>query len=160
MIRPATPEDTELLLEMTTATGVFKPMEVDTLREVLDSYHAYNREGGDRCHVIESDGVVAGFEYHAVEPMTDRSWMLWWIVVRPDLHGRGLGRQLMQFVEADAIENDGRVMFLETSSLPSYEPTRRFYQSLGYEITGQIRDYYSAGDDMVMFRKSLEAESS
>ncbi|WP_020473862.1 GNAT family N-acetyltransferase [Zavarzinella formosa] len=156
MIRPAIPEDTEALLAMTAATGVFKPFEVDTLREVLDSYHEYNRETGDRCFVIESDGEALGFEYHSLEPMTDRSWMLWWIVVRPDKHGRGLGRQLMAFMEEDAIKAGARVMFLETSSLPSYEPTRQFYLSVGYEITGQIRDYYAAGDDMVMFRKPLQ----
>lgn len=156
MIRPAEPEDTETLLEMTAATGVFKPMEVDTLREVLDAYHEYNREGGDRCHVIERDGEIAGFEYHALEAMTDRSWMIWWIVVRPDLHGKGLGKKLMRFAESDALESGARIMFLETSSLPSYEPTRQFYLALNYEITGQIRDYYSDGDDMVFFRKRLQ----
>jgi ribosomal protein S18 acetylase RimI-like enzyme len=81
--------------------------------------------------------------------------MLWWIVVRPDRHGRGIGKRLMAFMEEDATTAGGRVMFLETSSLPSYEPTRRFYLSLGYEVTGQIRDYYAEGDDMVFFRKSL-----
>lgn len=156
MIRPASPDDTETLLTMTAATGVFKPMEVDTLRGVLDDFHDHNQDGGDRCHVLEQDGEVVGFEYHALEPMTDRSWMLWWIVVRPDRHGRGLGRQLMTFAEEDAKQAGARILFLETSSLPMYEPTRKFYLSIGYEITGQIRDYYSAGDDMVMFRKPLE----
>ena len=157
MIRPAHPDDTETLLAMTAATGVFKPMEVDTLREVLDSFHEYNRDAGDRCFVVEEDGELLGFEYHAAEPMTDRSWMLWWIVVRPDRHGRGIGKKLMAFMEEDAVTAGGRIMFLETSSLPSYEPTRKFYLTLGYEITGQIRDYYAAGDDMVFFRKPLAA---
>lgn len=157
MIRPAAPDDTETILAMTVATGVFKPFEVDTLRGVLDDYHEYNRDAGDRCHVVEEDGEVLGFEYHAVEPMTDRSWMLWWIVVRPDLHGRGIGKKLMAFAEGDAAAADGRVMFLETSSLPSYEPTRQFYLRLGYDVTGQIRDYYADGDDMVFFRKPLSS---
>lgn len=156
MIRPAEPRDTEELLQMTAATGVFKPMEVDTLREVLDSFHEYNRDAGDRCFVLEEAGQLLGFEYHAVEPMTDRSWMLWWIVVRPDQHGQGHGKKLMHFMEEDAREHDARIMFLETSSLPSYEPTRQFYLKLAYEITGTIRDYYSEGDDMVMFRKCLK----
>ena len=38
MIRPANPADTPTLLEMTAATGFFKPHEVETLQLVLDDY--------------------------------------------------------------------------------------------------------------------------
>jgi ribosomal protein S18 acetylase RimI-like enzyme len=47
------------------------------------------------------------------------------------------------------------VLFIETSSLPNYELTRKFYLKHGYEITGVLRDYYSEGDDMVVFRKKM-----
>ena len=61
----------------------------------------------------------------------------------------------MKHAEEDIRKRQGRVLFIETSSLPHYEPTRRFYLKHGYEVTGQLRDYYADGDDMVVFRKRM-----
>jgi len=47
-------------------------------------------------------------------------------------------------------------MLIDTSSLPHYEPTRRFYGHRGYAVDAVLHDYYAAGDDMVVFRKKLE----
>ena len=49
-------------------------------------------------------------------------------------------------------------MFIETSSMPHSEPTRRFYVKQGYAVTGVLFDFYSDGDHMVVFRKRLEGE--
>ena len=38
MIRPTVPADTPRLLELTAQTGLFRPAEIDTLKEVLDDY--------------------------------------------------------------------------------------------------------------------------
>ena len=158
MIRPARPDDTPGLLAMTAATGVFKPMEVDTLREVLDDYHAENEADGHRCFVLAEAGELLGFEYHGPEPMTEGTWTLWWIVVRPDTQGRGVGARLLTFAEDDARGRGGRVLFVETSGLPRYEPTRRFYLKYGYDEEARLRDYYAAGDDQVVFRKVLTGQ--
>ena len=155
MIRPATPDDTPELLALTAATGMFKPLEVDTLREVLDDYYAHEQAAGARCFVLEVDGQRLGFEYHAPEPMTVGTWALWWIVVRPDLQGQGYGRRLLEFAEADAREQGAGVLFVETSGTPHYEPTRRFYLKYGYEQEARLRDYYGPGDDQIIFRKAL-----
>ena len=40
MIRPTVPDDTPALLEIARGTGVFKPLEIVALHEVLDDYHA------------------------------------------------------------------------------------------------------------------------
>jgi ribosomal protein S18 acetylase RimI-like enzyme len=155
MFRPAQPADTPALLAMTAATNVFKPMEVDTLKEVLDDYHAYEAAAGARCFVLEQHDELVGFEYHATEPMTDGTWALWWIVVKPHTQGRGLGARLLKHAEDDARTHGARVFFIETSGLPQYEPTRRFYLKYGYEQEARLRDYYAAGDDQVLFRKAL-----
>ena len=155
MFRPAQPADTPALLAMTAATNVFKPMEVDTLGEVLDDYHAHEAAAGARCFVLEQHDELVGFEYHAGEPMTDGTWALWWIVVKPHTQGRGLGARLLKHAEDDARARGARVFFIETSGLPQYEPTRRFYLKYGYEQEARLRDFYAAGDDQVIFRKAL-----
>jgi len=155
MIRPAAAVDTPTLLEMTAATGYFKPLEVDALREVLDDYHDHNQFDGNRCFVLEEEGKLLGFVYHAPEPMTEGSWSLWWIVVRPDAQGKGHGGLLLDFVEGDARRHGARMLFVETSGLPLYESTRQFYLRNGYHEEARVRDFYAEGDDQVYYRKRL-----
>jgi hypothetical protein len=45
------------------------------------------------------------------------------------------------------------LLLIETSGLPHYEPTRRFYAKHGYHVASRIADYYADGDDMVVFGK-------
>ena len=52
------------------------------------------------------------------------------------------------------------MLFIETSSLPMYEPTRRFYLKHGYEQHALLKDFYAAGDSMVVFRKSFRSRHS
>jgi GNAT superfamily N-acetyltransferase len=130
-------------------------MEVDTLKEVLDDYHAHEAAAGARCFVLEQTGQLVGFEYHAPEPMTQGTWALWWIVVKPHTQGKGLGARLLKHAEDDARGRGARVFFIETSGLPNYEPTRRFYLKYGYDQEARLRDYYAPGDDQILFRKAL-----
>lgn len=156
MIRPATPADTPALLALTAGTGVFKPFEVEVLREVLDEYHS-GAAGPDHAAVIlVQQGRPAGYAYYAPDVMTDRSWYLYWIAVAREGQGRGAGTLLMGHVEQDVRSRGGRVLFIETSSMPHSEPTRRFYHKLGYHVTGVLRDFYADGDDMVVFRKRVD----
>lgn len=155
MIRATIPADTEPLLEIATGTGVFKPIEIQALREVLDDYHATMRAAGHRCVTYEDGGRVLGFAYFAPAAMTDRTWYLYWIAVRKDLHARGTGSAMLRHVE-EAIRNAyGRLLLIETSSLPHYEPTRRFYLKHAYDQAAVIPGYYADGDDMVVFCKRL-----
>jgi ribosomal protein S18 acetylase RimI-like enzyme len=88
--------------------------------------------------------------------MTDRSWYLYWIAVARDVQARGIGGRLLAQAEADIRARNGRLMFIETSSLPHSELTRKFYLKHGYTVTGILRDFYSDGDHMVVFRKRLD----
>ncbi len=156
MIRPIGASDTDALVAMTAGTGVFKPLEVEALREVLDEFHGGNADYGHRAFACEGPGGrLLGFVYYAPTPMTDRSWHLYWIVVRRDEQGRGWGGRLLAFVEADVRERGGRLLVVETSSTPHYEPTRRFYLKHGYAWVATVPDFYADGDGMAVFTKRL-----
>ncbi len=156
MIRPTTAGETSLLVEIALKTGVFKPLEIQALQEVLDDYHTENRQHGHCAITCECAGQVQGFAYYAPAAMTERTWQLWWIVVRQDLQGQGIGSALLRYLESDIHDrHQGRLLFIETSSLPPYEPTRRFYRKHHFEEHAVLRDYYSTGDDMVVFRKVI-----
>ena len=156
MIRPTVPEDTPSLVTLAESTTVFKPMEIQALGEVLDDYHAHEKEIGHRCVTYEKDGKIIGFAYYAPAAMADRTWYLYWIAVKKDTHARGIGGELLKHVEADIRSQKGRLFLIETSSLPHYGLTRKFYLKHGYEQKAILRDYYADGDDMVVFRKRLE----
>src|SRR3979490_2810418 len=91
LLRPAIPQDTPLLTALADATGVFKPIEIDALREVLDDFHAVEFTNGHFAVVGEDNGRIVGFAYYAPAYMTDRSWYLYWIAVDPTIHGKGYG---------------------------------------------------------------------
>jgi ribosomal protein S18 acetylase RimI-like enzyme len=48
----------------------------------------------------------------------------------------------------------GRV-YAETSGRPQYEPTRAFYERLGFARETQLKDFYALGDDKVFYVKVL-----
>lgn len=156
MIRPTVPADIPRLLALSTATGVFKPHEIQALNEVLDDFFATNHALGHVAVTYEHQGQIAGYAYYAPAAMTDRTWYLYWIAVDPGVQARGIGAELLKQAETDIRGRKGRILFIETSSLPHYDRTRRFYLKQGYEVTGTLRDYYQDGDDMVVFRKKLE----
>ena len=153
MIRPTVPSDTATLIEIATETGVFRPLELQALQEVLDDYFASNHTLGHRSITVEDEGRILGFAYYAPAAMTDRTWYLYWIAVRKQLQARGLGAELLRHAEDDIRRAAGRLLLIETSSLPHYDLTRRFYEKQGYETATVLHDYYCDGDHMVVFRK-------
>lgn len=155
MIRPTAEADTETLADMAQGTGVFKPLEIDALRGLLDYLHTEGFADGHRAVTLEREGSPTGFAYFAPTDMTDRTWHLYWIFVGKGVQSRGLGARLLAFVEGEVATAGGRLLLIETSSLPSYEPTRKFYLKNGYEHEATIRDFYAEGDDQVIFRKPL-----
>ena len=78
MIRPATPPaDIDAILALTAGTGFFKPLEVETLEDVLTDFFDHNYEFGHRCFVWDEAGSVRGYVYYAPEEMTERRLQIW-----------------------------------------------------------------------------------
>jgi ribosomal protein S18 acetylase RimI-like enzyme len=156
MIRQIQPSDTPALVAMARRTEAFKPIEIQALQEVLDDYHAHNAAEGHRAVALETDGKIVGFTYFAAAAMTDRTWSLWWIVVDRRVQARGIGGELLRFVESVVRKAAGRQLLIETSSLPKYELTRRFYLKYGYSQIAAVKDYYAEADDMLFFCKRMD----
>jgi GNAT superfamily N-acetyltransferase len=160
MIRPSVPEEIPALVSIAHGTNVFKPHELIALKEVLDDYFAANHREGDRCVTYEKDKQPIGFAYWAPAAMTDQTWYLYWIAVNKDVQARGVGAYLLKHAEEAIKKAGGRLFLIETSSLPHYTLTRKFYLKHHYEQHAVIRDYYSDGDDMVIFRKHFQQPSA
>ena len=101
MIRATVPGDTQPLLALAAQTGVFKPHEIQSLDEVLADFHATNKLLNHHSVTFEDVGQVLGFAYYAPAAMTDRTWYLYWIAVKKHTQARGIGGQLLRYVEED-----------------------------------------------------------
>jgi GNAT superfamily N-acetyltransferase len=153
MIRPMRAEEMPKLLAMAEETGVFKPMEINTLKDVLTDYHATMHAWGHHGVVYEEAGQLVGFAYYAPASATDRTWYVYWMVVSKQRQARGVGGKLLHHAEEEIRQANGRLIIIETSMLPHYELTRRFYLKHGYQVAGVVPDFYADGDDLVIFRK-------
>ena len=56
-------------------------------------------------------------------------------------------------------ERAARVLLVETSSQPAFEPTRRFYAARGYEEVARIPEFWDSGDDKIVCLKVLQPGS-
>jgi ribosomal protein S18 acetylase RimI-like enzyme len=155
MIRPIIADDTPTLVRLTADTEMFKPLEIRALQEVLHDYFNETMAQGHRAYVMEEGHRTLGYVYYAPAAMAENTWYLYWIAVDRTLQGQGIGAKLLAWVEDDIRMREGRLLLIETSMLPHYEPTRRFYQKRGYETAACLRDWYADGDDMIIFRKRL-----
>ncbi len=155
MIRPTTPDDTIALIALADTTGLFEPNQLEELSEMLTNYFSDNSDR-DRFWITDDDdedGPV-GVAYCEAERMTDRTWNLQLIAIRPDRQGQGRGATLLHYVEETLTGRGGRMLLVETSS--SLERTQAFYHKCGYKQEACIRDFYAAGVDKVVFRKVLQ----
>jgi ribosomal protein S18 acetylase RimI-like enzyme len=156
MIRPTTPDDATALIAIADAIGFFEPNELEELSEMLTDYFGGNSDS-DRFWITDDDNGPVGVAYCEPERMTDGTWNLQFIAIRPDRQGQGRGAILLRYVEQKLTACDGRMLLVETSGLPSFERTRAFYAKCGYEEEARIRYFYAAGGDKVVFRKILNA---
>ena len=110
--------------------------------------------------VLENDaGKIAGAAYFGPESHSDRVWNLYFLAVSQNVQGAGIGSALVAWIEANLRTRGtaiAKLLLIETSSVDSFEPTRTFYRKQGYVEEARIREYYGAGDDKVVFWKSLE----
>ena len=159
MIRPITPEDSATIIALAVAAGLFGENETDALGKVLADYFAGNGDPADSWIIDDEDGETCGVAYSTPAPMTDGTWYVKMIAVQPDRQGSGRGMAIMQHIELALRASRQRVLLVETSGLPEFERTRSFYVKCGFNEEARVRDFYKAGDDMVVFRKSLNGNS-
>jgi ribosomal protein S18 acetylase RimI-like enzyme len=154
MIRPITQDDSAAVITLSVESGLFPPNETDIVDNMLNDYFGGNRDHGHMCF-IDEENVPLAVAYAEPAPAADRTWYLTMIGVRRDAQGQGRGGALLRHIEAALQATGQRLLLVETSGLPTFERTRAFYAKCGYEQEARVRDYYEAGDDMILFRKTI-----
>jgi ribosomal protein S18 acetylase RimI-like enzyme len=99
--------------------------------------------------------IPVAIGYCAPERLTDGTYNLYLIAVHKDYQAKGIGSQLLRFIEATLQSKGKRILIVETSGLPEFELTRAFYEKNGYHREAVLRDFYRNGEDKVVFWKKL-----
>ena len=161
MIRRAISEETSKLVSIAVSTGLFTQEDADVLlRQTLDDLHAGRLGDGHFAHVwVDDNNRPCGWVYFSENRKSNGAWDLWWIGVDPGQQGRGVGKQLLAFVEAHVRQAGGRLLIIETSSLPPLAHTREFYKLRGYIECGCVPDFYTDGDGKITFARNVTAEA-
>lgn len=164
MIRPALRVDTLSVVDLAVTSGLFPPEAASTVEKLMADYFSRNSAEGHVC-VLDTPAapdslgtwVADGVAYYQPRPAADSVWELTMIAVRGAGQGRGTGSALLRHVETDLRRRDQRLLLVETSGVPSFTRTRAFYDKHGYQPEARVRDYYEAGDDLVLYRKDPTA---
>jgi ribosomal-protein-alanine N-acetyltransferase len=115
-------------------------------------------EAGYHCWVLECGGATVG--YTVVMIAAGEAHLLNLTVDAP-MQGRGLGRDLLNFVLKLARDYGARRMFLEVR--PSNTAARSLYASAGFSEIAVRKDYYPTGarrEDAVVLALSLPGAGS
>lgn len=156
MIFIATEADGSQIQDITARAGVFSQEEIDAIPEMWRDYLTLGTEGSGYHFIVYRDGdQVLGFAIYGPREMTDGVFDLFWIAVDPNCRRNGVGRALLTASEQAVHLMGGRMLIAETSGTPLYESTRKFYCSMGYENEAIIKDFYTLGDDLMIFTKRI-----
>ena len=151
MLRTSTPDDVAAVIDLVVAAGMFTQEEASFLADgPLDP------EAGT-CLVEDApDGAgLAAVVLHRPEEAAERAVDLTMLAVRPDLQGGGRGTAVMRRVEQDLRDAGQRLLVVRTSGTSQYDDTRAFYRRLGYAEHARVPDYWTDGDDLVLFTTRL-----
>ena len=150
-IRPIIGQDLPALRRVIDANDLFPSAMLD---EMISDY--FDRQDSRDIWFTYAEENPIAIAYCAPEKMTEGTWNLYLIAVHPSYQGRGIGTSMMKYIEQKLAASGERILLVETSGLESYEKTREFYRQCGYEEEARLREFYQAGEDKIVFRKSLK----
>jgi ribosomal protein S18 acetylase RimI-like enzyme len=151
-----TVNDIDRIRQIAHSTGFFRNDEIDVAVELVTEALAKGQEQSGYFFLFSMmENNTTGFVCYGPTPCTIGTYDLYWIVVDNHYRGTGTGKILLQQTEKELIAREARKLYIETSSTNKYLPTRKFYENCGYAEEARLKDFYSQGDDKVIFSKVL-----
>ena len=149
------PGDFHAVRALVESTGYFRADEIDIAVELVEERLARGAASGYEFVFAEIGATLVGYACYGPIPCTIASFDLYWIAVDPRCQRNGIGRALMAAVESRVADLGGERIFIDTSGKDQYAKTRAFYERNGFHCEARLRDFYSPGDDRVIYAKAL-----
>jgi GNAT superfamily N-acetyltransferase len=132
LVREVRAEDAASIAQLLTELGY--PVETDAVPRRLEQLG----QAGDLVLIAELDGSIGGLAHLHVSPSIEHdrpAAKLSALVVAERHRGSGVGRALVEAVEAEARGRGCGLLFLTTAERRA--DAHRFYERLGFERTGR-----------------------
>jgi GNAT superfamily N-acetyltransferase len=151
-----TSADRPVLEKILASSGYFYDFEIEVALSLADETLTQGQEksGYYWIRLIE-EGEVIGFANFGPNPSSVHSWDLYWIAIQEEQRKKHYGSLILKEVEDRVRQLGAKILWIETSGRPLYEPTRHFYLKNGYEPEATLREFYGPGDPKLVYRKEL-----
>ena len=110
----------------------------------------------EKTFVAVERGEVLGFV--AIKPLNEKAPEILWIAVRRELRSKGIGTELILFVEEWASRRGFELLVVKSSGDLTYKPydeTRGFYERRGFVRIALIDPYPEWGEPVLIYAKCL-----
>ncbi|RMD50758.1 MAG: N-acetyltransferase [Ignavibacteria bacterium] len=155
MIRRLKKTDRPQLKKIIDSVELFNEEEKEVAIELIDEAIINEEQDYYNIFVYEENKKLLGYHCTGKRSLTDGVFDLYWIVVDPDSQGKGIGKKLLEHAEEFVRDNNGRLVWIETSAKEEYKDTQNFYLKNGYSQLARIKDFYKVGDDLIIFGKYI-----
>ena len=151
MIREVRKNDLAALKDVIDSSELFPSYLLD------DMIHDYlnDQASEDIWLTATNGGIPIGVMYCAPEKLTEGTYNLYAMAIHKDYQGQGIGTEMIKYLENLLRQAGHRLLLVETSSLPVYTLTRRFYRKCTFEEEAVIRDFYREDEHKVIFWKKI-----
>lgn len=153
MIRKLKQADVLKIERLLGKVKAFSKSEVEVAMELVN-ITANNPKQTDYYIFVYEDGKkILGYYCTGKRPLTDGVFDLYWIATNPEYPKKGVGKSLLTHAEEFVLSKNARWLLAETSSKDDYAAARNFYLRNRYSIIAEINDFYSVGDNLMVFGK-------
>ncbi|MDJ0741689.1 MAG: GNAT family N-acetyltransferase [Gammaproteobacteria bacterium] len=140
------------MLAIVEGSGQFDADGLEHVRAALDEHLA---EPGRSLWYTAIDDEPVGVAYCAPEPVARGTWNLLMLWLKPGHERQGHGRALVRRIEQELRDRGARLLIVETSRQDAFAAARSFYSALGFVLEAEIKDFFDAGDDKLVYTKPV-----
>ena len=135
---------------------LFSKKDLAVAADVIKERLCKGKRSGYNFLLAQNKKEIIGFTCFGPVPLTDFSYDIYWIVVRKDVQRLGIGKLLLKQSEAIIKKSGGTNIYIETSSKKQYKGTRMFYERYRYNQQVILKDFYTLGEDKIIYSKILK----
>lgn len=150
-IRAVIKSDTKGLKKVVDSSELFPSEYLDEM--ISDYFNNPDTQDIWFTYIDNNEQVAVG--YCVPEKLTDGTYNLLAIGVSQNVQRRGIASQMMNYIELQLKQKDGRILIVETSSDDAQIGARQFYHKIGYTQVAVIKDFWKDGEDKIVFWKKL-----
>jgi len=148
-------DDVEAIHVLVAGSGVFSAEEIDVAVELAEDALSHKETSGYHFILAEVAGRLMGYSCFGRIPLTQERYDLYWIVVDGNAQQQGVASGILRKTETAIKEVGGKIVYAETSSRIIYAPAQSFYVKRGFKELARLKDFYSNGDDKLIYGKNL-----